>query len=272
MTIRRSGGPPSARERSVPLTRRKLLVGLGTGFGAATGAAALAPQAVALPNTTTLQQVDAGVDLRVDWRESYNGSVLEGADFPAEGSDAPAGPVIDIPNGMPGDVGRLTVRLSLLSTSAPARVFLSLDLLDEAENGRTEPERKAEDTTPTAGELPDAVRVAVWYDDGIFDELPVGERNAVRDPGESLVTSGAEGTLASVTDTAVLGYDPTAPDEEPVPVDPALDTTDHECFQPGETSVLISLGWGISPATGNVIQSDSVRFALRFYAEECVVQ
>lgn len=262
------------------LTRRKVLASLGAvGVGSA-GLRLATEDAVAMTHSTTIENPEAPFDLQLEWRESYNGSIVEGEDFPGTGTvNDPDGPVLSLDDVKPGDSGSLTVRLSLVDTdsesSSDARLFMSLgdDWYTTAENDVNEPEEKAGDTTESEGELQDHVNVSIWYDSGIFRELPLptGACNGQRDPNESLIVpeSGGGGTVGTI-DEVVLALESRFPGG--VPIDPtgSLPETgeNHECISVGE-SICISLEWALPIGTGNLVQTDGVGFDLGFRAEEC---
>jgi hypothetical protein len=90
-----------------------------------------------------------------------------------------ARPLVAVEDAKPGDFGVVTLSYHLCDN--PGYVWLTGDLFENAENGVTDPEVDApgEDDRPgdeaTAGELLDAIRVAVWYDDGDGALGPTGQ-------------------------------------------------------------------------------------------------
>ncbi len=235
------------------LTRRRLLSGLGaSGVASLAGFGLLTDGAKGFTNTTTIQSFD-GVTLTADWRETYNGTVLEDT---TDGLTE-TGAVLSLQDVMPGDNGVLSVRLSLESTSEDDNPDvdprLTLSLTETAENGLSEPESVVGDDTPDTGELQEFLQTAVWYDGGLANIDVFGANNGVQDFGEGLVADGAEGTLAEVADA----------------VD-NVSLTPGGCLSVGER-VTISLGWSFeSDATGiNEAQGDSVVFDCLVTAEQC---
>ncbi|MFB6070930.1 MAG: hypothetical protein ABEJ76_07885 [Halanaeroarchaeum sp.] len=233
--------------RGPDLSRRRLLRDLGIA-GIATGGLAFVTtgDAVAYQQASTFQ-TDAAVDVLVEWRETYNGAVLEtGATDPD-----PTAPLISLTDVQPGDEGVLAFRVSVAAAAEPEQtVSLVMDaaITDEAENGITEPERAAGDDT-SDGELADHVRAEVWYDAGLF-----GGCNGTLEPGNPIL---AEGSLREVA--GAISADPLA--------NPG---GDGDCFGL-EDSVCLGLHWWL-PTGGeevNVYQSDGATFDLSFGAVQC---
>ncbi|MFC7046827.1 SipW-dependent-type signal peptide-containing protein [Halobacteriaceae archaeon GCM10025711] len=168
------------------LNRRSLLAGIGAiGAGAAFGGAGT----LALFNDTeafTANRLEAGeLDLMVDWREFYNGELLEAhpeggvvpreeldseAAFRAQFADVPDAlldrdPVVSLDDVKPGDSGSL--RLSLHLFDNPAWVWMRVRVRDMDDNGVNEPEGDAGDTTggDDEGELQEYLRMHMFYDE-----------------------------------------------------------------------------------------------------------
>lgn len=201
----------------------------------------------------TTSETDAR--LEVDWTEWYNGEVVGERTSP---EDAPG--QIQIPDVKPGDSGRLTLGLSTTAEEGdPPAAAITMRVLatDRDENGRNEPERKAGDTTPNVGELQEFIDVELWYDTGIrMEGVPLygtcdGEENA----GDTELASGSLGEVAG---------------EYTLDVDASNPLGLGSCLEPDE-SVCLTLDWQLDPDEGNVnvIQSDSVEFAIAFEPREC---
>ncbi|SDM76227.1 hypothetical protein SAMN04487949_2525 [Halogranum gelatinilyticum] len=243
-------------------SRRQLLAGLG-GFsllygGTAVGRATFGFEPVELTSQQT-HQVDGGLDLRVGWRETYNGAVR--AETTETTGDATDGPVVALDNALPGDHGSLTVLAELVGdTARTARLSLALDLTDTAENGRTEPEVTAGDDTPDDGELAESIDVSLRYDTGILGVDAAGGQNGIHDLTEPLVAPDAEGTLAEVAAALADGVAlaPDAGDGQP-------------CLEAG-TTIPLTMTWAIDEDVGNVVQGDSATFSLDVFAEECLAE
>lgn len=241
--------------RKLDITRRDVLAGVGT-----TGLAAVAGLGVGTRNTlayTTTAQMDTGDGfvLDADWRETYNGDVLE--DTRASQSET-GGAVISLGDVMPGDTGTFSFRLSVEPTTEGDDVSvepqLTLNLTETSENGINEPERKAGDDSENTGELQDYLDVKLWYDEGLANYDIFGGDNATQDVDEPLITDddGAEGTLAEVA-SAIDG----------VPLDR------KGCLGTDET-LTVTFGWEFAEdGTENVAQGDGVSFDFELYGELC---
>lgn len=182
------------------LTRRKMLSAVGVTGAAIGGAGLITEPSVTYAETT---QIEVGsATLEVDWRETYNGEVEEDTTDPnVVDSDGKNDRVIYLPNVLPGDVGTLSFRLRNVS-SAQVDPELSLNLVGTAENGITEPERKAGDESPDTGELQTHIDASLWEDTGILGIDGFGADNATQDLGEPNI---ADGTLKDVA-KSVDGY------------------------------------------------------------------
>ncbi|MFD1644433.1 hypothetical protein [Haloarchaeobius litoreus] len=240
-------------------SRRRLLAGLGAGGIASVGGLALSTEAAkAYPNSDSL----ASTPLRYDWRETYNGTVVDGGTT-VTGTDA--GPRIAITDTVPGDWGTLSIRLQL-ADDAPSgdgvRPFVTLDLTATPENGINDAESHLDDS-PNQGELQEFLTVSLWYDTGTMGIDAFGAENGIKDVGERLVHPDASGTLPSVA--AVLST-PTLLD--PGEADPGGDS----CLS-GDDSLGFVLGWKFDADAGpndvNVTQSDGVAFDLGLTIEDC---
>ena len=235
------------------ISRRKLLAGVGL-----TGVAAAAGLGVGTGGgpvyTASAQSESNGFTLDVEWRETYNGEVLEdtrSAEWTADG------PAISLGNVQPGDSGTFSVRIGVADPeSASVAPQFSFVLTGTPENGINDPEQEAGDTSPNDGELENVVQAKFWRDDGLFDGLaPLGGDNAVRDPGESLIPEGTQGTLEEVASDFET--------ENPV---------SFGCID-GDETITVSFSWEfpaeLDDRDVNVAQGDGVSFDLRIDAESC---
>jgi hypothetical protein len=237
--------------KGLDITRRDVLAGIGaTGLATVAGLGVGTGDAVVYP--VSAQTESNGFTLEVDWRETYNGEVLEdtrAADWTS------TGPVISLTNVLPGDSGTFSFRIGVADgeeTSVEPQV--AFDLTATPENGRNEPERQAGDTSPNDGELEDVVEAQIWEDEGFLDQPIFGGDNAERD-GEPLVREGAEGTLADVADAL--------PTDDPVSLG---------CLD-GDETVTVALAWEfpreLDDRDINITQGDGATFDLQVYAVSC---
>ena len=238
-------------------SRRKILRATGGGLGAFAllGGAhtAMATEQVDYNQQTIVEGTD--VDIRVAWKETYNGAVVERQDSPTDRPDS--NPVVTQGNLMPGDSGRVAFGVVLnegTSNVDSAEVELRIVPGPEGftENGITEPERKAGDTTPLVGELQNAVDVTVWRDAGMLETLPYGACDGEESFGEGIL---AEGTLAEVTNPEGLGSW-------------TVLTDDNGCLGPDEF-LCVGLSWSVDSSVGNIIQGDGAQFDIEFGANSC---
>lgn len=218
-------------------TRRRLLSAAALGVTAAAGIGVLADDTVAYQQSTTM---GSDPTVRVDWRETYNESVVDSGD----GGD---GPVLNVGNAQPGDSGSLAFRVTP-ETEGGAHVYVSLEVTGNAENGRNEPELKAGDETPAEGELGDAVETAVWYDTGSFGVSNLGGCDGNRDTGEEPLV---DGTLLDAHDALRDGV-----------------RLGGDCLA-GDSGVCVGISWSLPSSVGNRIQGDSVDVDLSFTVEPC---
>ncbi|WP_255150865.1 hypothetical protein [Halorarius halobius] len=240
-------------------TRRDILAGAGAvgSLYLATkgGAAALGLQPVELNRRT---RIEGPTDLRIDWRETYNGKRLPAENGSRNGRGGrSAAPVVTFDGVLPGDSGTATFRLTQAAPGRdvegerpPLRVRLRPRVTANAENGLTEPERMAGDTTPERGELLDSVDARLWRDDGVLGS-GVGACNGRHEEGEPLL---AEGSLRELdTDSGIVLAGPGGA---------------RDCLSPKAT-LCVGLEWSVDSNVGNLVQGDSLRFDLDFYTESC---
>jgi hypothetical protein len=237
-------------------SRRQVLASLGVTGVTAVGGLGLATRS-SLGFTDSMQMAQtASYTLQADWRETYNGEVLEdtrSTEFTENGA------VISLPNVLPGDSGTFSFQLALDAddNNLTVRPRLSLNLTGTAENDVNEVEQSAGDDTPDTGELQDFLSVKLWYDEGVFDVDPFGGENAIQDPGENLIDTdtdtGADGTLADVAD---------AVNDVPLNANGCLGT---------DQTLTVSFAWVFDDTLGNsnVAQGDSVTFDFEITAERC---
>lgn len=230
------------------LTRRKLLAAIGAG-GLAAGAGLVgASYSGSRPGYThyTLAQTN-GPLVRVAWYSLYNGALFSGSPTTNDEWDfnetdeyvddvatnlSSSGPVIDVPNLLPGDHGTLSIGLL---AEERAEVWMRLNV------------------SGSSGKLDEAVNASVWYDTGIFG---IGGCDGSEDAiGASPF---AEGTLAELgkVDSLAKG----------VLLDPGW--TDNSCMAV-EDRLCLGFSWSVPTSVGNEVQNDSVSFDLEFVALRC---
>lgn len=196
--------------------------------------------------------------LRVAWYETYNGTVqetqgsttsagvnvtLDPDQSPAYVADAP-GPVIVLPDVMPGDSGALYVGLEAVELST--QVWVRLTPLVTDENGLREPELSVGDTA-AEGELQDAVRVRIFEDVGVAG---IGACDG-RFIGEPTLTGGSQ--FVPLTTAAA---------------DLADGVSLVDCLETG-ANYCLGFEWELPEGVGNDVQSDSVEFGLEFVGIPC---
>ncbi|MDY6774990.1 MAG: hypothetical protein SV253_02755 [Halobacteria archaeon] len=182
-------------------------------------------------------------------------------------------PVVAVEDVKPGDFGELT--LSFHVCEDDSYVWMTGELVDESENGMTEPERNdpdesgytdSEDENP--GELADAVQTAVWYNTDCDNIQDVGEDELIFEGSLSQTLS-----LLSQADGIPLDGDLSTSYDEVVETDGEFspnegDDPNRDCFASDETNC-VALAWWIPEDYGDEIQTDSVRFDVGFYSEQC---
>jgi hypothetical protein len=239
------------------LTRRRLLAGLG-----ATGLVAGGPFAVrSLAGDHrqyvryTYAQADGNASrLRVAWYATYRGAAVAGEGDPTSTDGylpGATGPTVVVDGVLPGDWGTLVVGLL---GEADYTVWLRV-LVEERENGLTEPEAAAGDVTAT-GDLAGALAVTVFHDDGLAG---IGACNGVRDglagDAEARVLGGSLDGLAGVD-----RYDG-APS-----TGLSLSFGGDGCL-PAGSSRCVSLAWSLGGDART--QTDAASVTVAFAAVEC---
>ena len=222
------------------VSRRRLLGTAAAGVAASvTSFAVASSDAVAYQSSTT---VDSDPALRVDWRETYNGSVVDDGDETAEE------PALHIGNAQPGDSGTLAFRVAPETDSVGVHARVALSLTGNDENGRNEPERTAGDRSSDRGELADALEIAAWYDTGSLGVSGLGGCDGNRDAAETTLV---EGSLVDADDALSAG----------VPLG-------GDCLGP-DSAACVGISWSLPRSVSNQIQGDSVETALTFTVESC---
>ena len=258
-------------DRRLELSRRKALLGLGT-VGIASAGAGLGTSAYFSDeesfegNTLTAGELNLLVGYHSYWDQGMaGGGSVKGTQ---DGSGSVSGELTDV---KPGDNGVLA--FCPVIDDNPAYMWLCGELTANDENTVTEPEADSDgekdaetsDDIDGDGELAQSVEVTVSYCD-LADEI--GDF----DPGD--VSSSTEiwtGTLADFLATIENG----------VPLDGDGATTDSGFLVPGDQACFdgesaevvdnpcLCIDWEVPTEVGNEIQSDSLEFDLKFYAEQC---
>jgi len=244
-----------------PPSRRQLLataagVGLVTlGAGPARAAVGLSP--VELTQSAQIRAGESLPRVALDWRETVNGSVRDHTDLTTVSSAnvGDLGLVVDEAV-VPGDTGAVTLRATLLDDGdavPTAELSLHFALTETAENGTTEPERKAGDDGAPEGDLHTTATVTIWKDMGLGTGNGRNEDIPYLTDGEEVIASG---TFADVA------------------ADPAFDDgyllarNGETCLAPGD-SVYVSFRWAVPREAGNLIQGDSARFSVGIAPRRC---
>lgn len=243
------------------VSRRSLLAAAGIGAVGIGGFARATSPPVEYNRTTVLD--DGPIDLRVDWKEWYNGTALESQDSPTD-RDVTAQPLISLNNLMPGDAGKAAFGLTVESdegNAPPAQLQMRLRRLADSgrENEITEPEEKAGDATPDRGELQDSLEVLLWYDTGISAAgTPIyGHCDGDFDPVVNEKIDEGPLTVVSVPADSQTWVDLDAHPNQSA-----------DCLEDGD-ALCLGFEWVLPNETGNIVQTDSVAFAIEFRAIQC---
>jgi len=254
-------------DKHIDLSRRKVLGSLGAigvaSAGAGFGTSALFNDEHEMPNTVTAGKLD----LKLDWyKKYYQGERLKWTEGEQGLTNSP-GPIFQIEDAKPGDCGYGYI--SVHNFHNPAYVWAGCDL-EEWENGRNHPERRVDDT-PNEGELAENIKVALLRypyvqdtdalasdqtddHDQLEDELP-GSRDFDSLSG---CTPIVVTTLKDLCENKLHGgY---LLDGKP--------SKSGKCFKQSHT-YFYGFAWWIPKEVGNEIQSDKVKFDLKFGAVQC---
>ncbi|TKX86495.1 hypothetical protein EXE43_08095 [Halorubrum sp. SS5] len=229
---------------------RRRLIGMlsGTGIAAFVGFGYAAGDPVRYTYASSHSCDEYTLD--AEWRETYtrNGetTLLEDTTPDGSGSEPDEPGLIQLDNVLPGDRGTVSFSLTADQANADASDTVSptlgIDLTDRGENGLSDPEEAAGDTTETVGELQEYLQVTVWKNTGILGIDALGADDLTQQITEPTIS---EGTLADVaadlSDEGLGTIDATADDD----------------------SVSVTLRWEFAnDAQINEAQTDSVTFAL----------
>ena len=95
-------------------------------------------------------------------------------EFRAQFADLPDDfemPVIDLQDVKPGDKGEITISMHLFDN--PGYIWFGGSLLEDSDNGISEPESEVDDT-PNSGDLAEAIQAKLWYDDDCDNKHDTG--------------------------------------------------------------------------------------------------
>jgi hypothetical protein len=153
----------------------------------------------------------------------------------------------------PGDFGEVTFTFGLCDN--PGYVWVRGAITAASENGVVEPEAGDPDEREGVVELLDAVRAAIWVDDG--------DNYQDSDGSEPLLASG---TLRDVLATLADGNGLALPGD----LDPSEGggTGSTTCFA-ASTAHHVGFAWWLPVDHANEIQTDVATFELGFYTEQC---
>jgi predicted ribosomally synthesized peptide with SipW-like signal peptide len=179
-------------------------------------------------------------------------------------------PLIELDDVKPGDFGEVTFSLHLFNN--PGYIWLDAVVHENAENGMTEPEAKDPDESgvnqdgDNPGELLDSIRALVWHDDGDNVLEPTETVHAPHDvdldstidlTGDERII--ARGSLREVLERAA---------DDGIGLDADARTSERDCYE-HSTTRYVCFAWWLPVDHANEIQTDSVRFDLGFYTEQC---
>lgn len=253
-------------KRSIDLTRRRVLGGIGA-IGVASAGAALGTSAYFSDeenfggNSLTAGELDLFVhyDFTADQGDvsgnlaGPTSGVVQGDTDEFEGDEVTVG--YDLSDVKPGDSGTLEFCPAIVDN--PAWLWVNGELTANDENGQSEPEADVDgsggDPGEGAGELADAIQVTLAYRDE--DGNTIRELN---NPGDYTLADLA-GELGG-EDGFLLDGEPDS-GEEPAPFEGTGDPQEP-------AGPCLGVEWEVPVEVGNEIQTDSVGFDFTFHAEQ----
>jgi hypothetical protein len=275
------------------ITRRQVLAGIGgvclLTAGAGLGQGVLSGGAPPYTRYTYAQPDGQNGNgslprLQIAWYQTYNDQPL---DSPVDEQTEEAfgdravyvedvtGPVISVPDAMPGDSGSLGI--GILAENAPANVWFAVravpaDGSDDpvsafTENRIREPEATAGDTTETLGELQNYLDFDLWYDTGVLGNGAefTGACNGRRDVGEQVI---ADGRIFETDDTGAFIHPDSQSLADGIKLDDETLVGGNGCLAPNQPRCL-GLDWEFSADAPNLAQTDAVQFEFVFALTEC---
>lgn len=198
--------------------------------------------------------------------------------FRAQFADVPddlSRPLIELDDVKPGDSGEITFSLHLFDN--PGYIWMNGRCLENAENGIIEAEGDDTDedgsTGPMGGELLDAIRVTLWYDDG-DNVLDTDEQVIFEGPLSHALVLLSNGLPLDGNPTTLFSEANFVADETSGNsllqgrLAASGDNDARDCFE-SSTTQHIGFSWELPVDHANELQTDSVSFDLGFYAEQC---
>jgi len=275
------------------LTRRKMLAGLG-GIGAGAALGGTGTMAYLHDTEQTTGTITAGeLDIQLDWRTVYNGTELSRHEEPVD-TDEDGTPILELGDVKPGDHGCIVI--SIHNDTNPAWIWHQMELSNRDDNELTEPEEKSGDSTggDGEGELQDHLEIQAFYDDSFDCEWNVEKEcgltawrklssllDAETFAGEGILLDGLRGTSVYNRQDASEGGDHdlnlspffATPNEADDEFERWYNTTfssqyGQNMLEKQTGTQHLTYQWRVPKTVGNVIQSDSLDIAIKFYAQQ----
>lgn len=276
------------------LTRRKALAGLG-GIGAGAAIGGTGTMAFLNDSETTSAGITAGeLDIQLDWRTVYNGEERSHQETPVD-TNSENQPILTLDDVKPGDDGCIVI--SIHNDTNPAWIWHQMRLSNRDDNGLTDPEAAAGDTTSGdgEGELQEFLEIRAFYDDNFDCEWNVEEECALTAwrkltdylsmetfAGGGILLDGLRGTSVynrQDAEEGVPGKDLNLSPFFPTPAgaDAEFDRWYGTTFSSSYSQALldaqtgtqyVTYQWRLPESVGNEIQGDSVDITIEFYAQQ----
>lgn len=276
------------------LTRRKALAGLG-GIGAGAALGGTGTMAFLNDSESASAGMTAGeLDIQLDWRTVYNGEERSNQESPVDTNDENQ-PILTLDDVKPGDDGCIVI--SIHNETNPAWIWHQMRLSNRDDNGLTDPEAEAGDTTggDGEGELQDHLEIRAFYDDDSDCEWNVEEECALTAwrklseylsmetfAGDGILLDGLRGTSVynrQDAEEGVPGKDLNlspffaTPEEADAEFDRWYDTTfsssySQDLLDDQTGTQYVTYQWRLPESVGNVIRGDSVDITIEFYAQQ----
>lgn len=234
--------------RDLDFSRRQILTALGgTGLATFTGFAFATGDSIRYTQSSSHRCSDYTLD--AEWRETYTSdggtSLFEDTTDPGSGSEADDPAIIHIDNILPGDRGTVSFKLTADKETSGAdddvTPTLGLNLDGTAENGISDAEDEAGDTSANTGELQEKLKIKIWNNGGFLGVDMLGADDLDQDLGEPTIIEGTLAEVATNLNAEDLG---------------TIDSTTDE-------SISVTLRWEFPDSSDvNVTQTDSVTFTL----------